>query len=31
VRREIVGDHVDLFAARLVDHDVGEGSRRSRR
>ena len=24
VRREIVGDHVDLFAARLVDHDVGQ-------
>ena len=24
VGREIVGDNVDLFAARLVDHDVGE-------
>src|SRR6266404_1134780 len=24
VRREIVGDYVDLFAARLVDHDVSE-------
>ena len=24
VGREVVGDHVDLFAARLVDHDVGE-------
>jgi hypothetical protein len=24
VRREIVGDHVDLLTARLVDHDVGE-------
>ena len=24
VSREVVGDHMDLFAARLVDHDVGE-------
>src|SRR6266478_3654211 len=24
VRPEIVGDHVDFLAARLVDHDVGE-------
>ena len=24
VRREIVGDDVDLFASGLVDHDVGE-------
>ncbi len=22
--REMVGDHMDLFAARLIDHDVGE-------
>ncbi len=26
VRQEIVGDHVDLFSVRLVDHDVGEES-----
>ena len=24
VRREVVGDHMDLFAAGLMDHDVGE-------
>ena len=24
VRREIVRDHVDLLAARLIEHDVGE-------
>jgi hypothetical protein len=24
VGREVVGDHVDLLAARLVDDDVGE-------
>lgn len=24
VRREVVGDHVDLFAARLISHNVGE-------
>ena len=24
VSREVVGDHMDLFAARLIDHDVGE-------
>ncbi len=24
VRREVIGDHVDLFAPRLIDHDVGE-------
>jgi len=24
VRREVVGDHVNLFTAQLVDHDVGE-------
>jgi hypothetical protein len=24
VCREVVGDHVDLIAARLIDHDVGE-------
>jgi hypothetical protein len=31
VRREVVGDHVDLFAARLVDHDVGEEGDQLRR
>jgi hypothetical protein len=24
VRREVVSDHMDLFAARLIDHNVGE-------
>jgi hypothetical protein len=24
VSREVVGDHMDLFAARLIDHDVGQ-------
>src|SRR5437867_4842942 len=24
VRREVVGDHMNLLAARLVDHDVSE-------
>ena len=24
VRREVVGDHVDFFATRLIDHDVSQ-------
>jgi len=24
VSREVVGDHMDLFAAGLIDHNVGE-------
>ena len=24
VRRQVVGDHVDLLAARLISHDVGK-------
>src|SRR5271167_2118548 len=24
MRREVIGDHVDLFAARLISHDVSE-------
>jgi hypothetical protein len=31
VRRESVGDDVDLFAARLVDHDIGEKGDKLRR
>src|SRR6266478_3177768 len=26
VSREVVGDHMDLFAARLIDHNIGEES-----
>ena len=31
VRRKIVGDHVDLFATRLVNHDVSEKGNELRR